>query len=470
MVKIKLRICVICTIILSILIGAYKFYIRNEKQNQKLYNAIEINEVEAAKEAIDDGANKNSFRSISLTMESIYGKSDRNPVYADTVLHKDNQIAQYLVKNGANPNYKDKDGISLLMLSAKQGNINFCKQLIKNGADVNYKKRNTSALDYALCSNEFQSGKKQIELIDYLYKQKTPVTKVTKKILINGYSAGVYGETPANAEYILQWGIKHKIIKLEDLSEKRQIFYKISMGQEIRSLILKGISINKLYNTYGENIAMVAARYGNLEVLKYAVKNKVSIREENDNSENIFDLAIKSNNIDTIKYVMHIIKPSEKCICESIENSMDSISEKTLEYFLTKLEDINITPEDNDENILETAAMSNRKDLVELLIKKGAVVTPMALINAIDTGNIKLVKIIIDNGGEVNKIGKYSDGEKMNSALYEAITTGNLPMIKFLIKHGAVDADIEGAITDSNSYRIKKYIYQKFPQIKSNLS
>lgn len=288
--------------------------------------------------------------------------------------------------------------------------------------------------------------------------------------MINGYSAGVYGETPANAEYILQWGIKHKIIKLEDLSEKRQIFYKISMGQEIRSLILKGISINKLYNTYGENIAMVAARYGNLEVLKYAVKNKVSIREENDNSENIFDLAIKSNNIDTIKYVMHIIKPSEKCICESIENSMDSISEKTLEYFLTKLEDINITPEDNDENILETAAMSNRKDLVELLIKKGAVVTPMALINAIDTGNIKLVKIIIDNGGEVNKIGKYSDGEKMNSALYEAITTGNLPMIKFLIKHGAVDADIEGAITDSNSYRIKKYIYQKFPQIKNNLS
>lgn len=408
MVKIKLRICVICTIILSILIGAYKFYIRNEKQNQKLYNAIEINEVEAAKEAIDDGANKNSFRSISLTMESIYGKSDRNPVYADTVLHKDNQIAQYLVKNGA---------------------------------DVNYKKRNTSALDYALSSNEFQSGKKQIELIDYLYKQKTPVTKVTKKILINGYSAGVYGEIPANAEYILQWGIKHKIIKLEDLSEKRQIFYKISMGQEIRSLILKGIFINKLYNTYGENITMVAARYGNLEVLKYAVKNKVSIREENDNSENIFDLAIKSNNIDTIKYVMHIIKPSEKCICESIENSMDSISEKTLEYFLTKLEDINITPEDNDENILETAAMSNRKDLVELLIKKRAVVTPMALINAIDTGNIKLVKIIIDNGGEINKIGKYSDGEKMNSALYEAITTGNLPMIKFLIKHGAVDAE-----------------------------
>ena len=468
MVKIKLHICIIT--IVGIIIGGYKFYTRNEKQNQKLYNAIEINEVEAAKEAIDDGANKNSFRSISLTMESIHGKIDRNPVYADTVLHKDNQIAQYLIKNGADPNYKDKDGISLLMLAAQQGNIKFCKQLIKNGADVTYKKRTTSALDYAISSNEFQSAKDQIELIEYLYKQKTPITKVTRKILINGYSAGVYGETPANAEYILQWGIKHKIIKLEELSEKRQIFYKISVGQEIKSLIPDRISITKLYNPYGENIAMVAARYGNLKVLKYAVKNKVSIRQENDNDEDIFDLAIKSNNIDTIKYIMDAIKPPEERICESIENSIDSISEKTLEYLLTKLTDINITPKDNDENILETAAMSNRKDLVQLLIKKGAAVTPMALTNAVDTGNIELVKIILDNGAKVNKIGKYSDGEKMKSALYEAIMMGNLPMVKFLIKHGAVDADIEEAITDSNSYRIKKYIYQKFPQIKNNLS
>ena len=70
---------------------------------------------------------------------------------------------------------------------------------------------------------------------------------------------------------------------------------------------------------------------------------------------------------------MDIIKPSPKDICESIENSIDSISEKTLGYLLTKLTDINISPEDNDENILETAAMSNRIDLAELLIKKKAV-------------------------------------------------------------------------------------------------
>lgn len=466
MVKIKICICTMCIAILGTAFSGCKSYKQSRKQNQKLYNAIETNELEAAKEAIDDGANKNSFQNVGLTMESISGKPDKNPVYADTAMHEDNKIAQYLVKNDANPNYKDKDGISLLMLAAQQGNIKFCKQLVEAGADVKYKKGGASALDYALSTREIQDAKTQIELIEYLYKQKTPVTKVTKSILIKGYRTGVYGDTPANSEYILQWGIKQGIVKTKDLSKERKIFYKILIGQEINSSILKGISVNKLYNTYGENIAMVAARYGNLKVLKYAVKNNISIRKQNENFENIFDLAIKSNDMDTIKYVMDTVKPSQKDICEAVENSIDSISQRTLKCVLTKLTDINTTPKDNDENILETAVKSGRIDFVEVLIKKEAEVTPMALTNAVNTGNIKLVKLLLSNGGEVNKIGKYSDGEKMNSALYEAITAGDFPMVKFLIKEGANETDIKEAIADSNSYRIKKYIYQRFPNCK----
>ena len=45
-------------------------------------------------------------------------------------MHEDNKIAQYLIRKGADPNYKDKDGTSLLMLAAQQGNIKFCKQFI----------------------------------------------------------------------------------------------------------------------------------------------------------------------------------------------------------------------------------------------------------------------------------------------------------------------------------------------------
>ena len=71
MVKIKICICTMCIAILGTAFSGCKSYKQSRKQNQKLYNAIETNELEAAKEAIDDGANKNSFQNVGLTMESI---------------------------------------------------------------------------------------------------------------------------------------------------------------------------------------------------------------------------------------------------------------------------------------------------------------------------------------------------------------------------------------------------------------
>ena len=64
MVKIKIFFCTIWIAAFCVTIGGCKSYRQSRKQNQKLYNAIETNEVEAAKEAIDDGANMNSFRNI----------------------------------------------------------------------------------------------------------------------------------------------------------------------------------------------------------------------------------------------------------------------------------------------------------------------------------------------------------------------------------------------------------------------
>ena len=58
----------------------------------------------------------NSFRNIGLIMDSLYGKSDKNPVYADTAMHEDNKIAQYLIRKGADPNYKDKTEFHYLCL------------------------------------------------------------------------------------------------------------------------------------------------------------------------------------------------------------------------------------------------------------------------------------------------------------------------------------------------------------------
>lgn len=459
------RIAGIFILIVCIVIGSYLFYTRHRKQNLKLYNAIEINDLEAAKEAIDDGADKDSFRCITLTMESRYGRIDRNPAYADTVMRNNNQIARYLIDQGADLNYKDKDGISLLMIAAQDGNLTFCKQLIEKGADVTYKKKGMSALDYAISSNQMADSKAQIKLLDYLYQKKVPVTIYTKRILEKGYMPGTYGMTTINGERVLQWGIDHGIITQKDIPAKRQIFYKISQGEKASALNLNDQNIKKLSNVYGENIAMAAARYGNLDVLKYAVEKKASLKEKNLDEDGLINIAANSGDIPTMKYVIEIMKPSQDQICQCMEDMINSISGEMLSYLSKQLTDINQSPSDHDENILESAVTSGRTDIVRILLKNGATVTPMALNNAVDTRDIQLMDLLLENGGEINKIGKYNKKEKMNSVLFEAVSIGDFKMVKYLVEHGAKNIDIKEAIEDSNSDRIKGYLRKQFKNL-----
>lgn len=111
-IKKKYKVLFLCVIVCAGIMWG-KWQIDEYRKNLKLYNAIESGDAASGIEAVEEGAGKDSFNSFLLVMESLSGKDDRNPVYADTILRNDNEIAGYLIQSGANPNYKDKDGISL---------------------------------------------------------------------------------------------------------------------------------------------------------------------------------------------------------------------------------------------------------------------------------------------------------------------------------------------------------------------
>lgn len=449
-------------ILFSILlgIGVLFAFIKYQKSiynvNLKLYNAIESGNESAGKEAIDNGAGKNSFHSLILTMDSLNGRVDRNPVYADTILRNDNRIAQYLIEKGANPNYKDKDGISLLMLASYLGNRNFCKLLIEKGADIKYKNKGASALDYVIASAEIQDPEKQIQLIEYLYRKGAPVTKITKKFIQRGY--GFDGEVSPNWERIMAWAIEKNIIKEKELSEKQQYFYKISQGIPFDITVFqRKFNIRDLYHVSGENIAMTAAKGGKIKLLKWAVSKKVSLTEEDMGGNDILCLAVKSGDLNTVKYIIEQTKPSgEKifdCICREIEYADQNIilyltdQIKNLKYIL------------DDESILDEAVLTGRMNLVQTLVEeKGMDPNGITLENAVSSRNLKMTEYILDQGVDVDKIEFYSDGSKSNLALAVAIQNGDFDMVEFLVKRGAKIKDAKEAIEESESDRIKEYL------------
>lgn len=46
------------------------------------------------------------------------------------------EICQLLLKNGADVNHKDEDGMSPILVAKKNGNTELCTKLIKYGAKV----------------------------------------------------------------------------------------------------------------------------------------------------------------------------------------------------------------------------------------------------------------------------------------------------------------------------------------------
>ena len=124
----------------------------NSKANKALLNAVNKGEIEAAKQAIADGANvggalfgaaQNGHKEIAELL--IAGGADVNASNIDgwTALHfavsrKRKEVAELLISKGADVNFKNPlvlPPLTIAVIEPKQ--IDLVELLIKNGADVN---------------------------------------------------------------------------------------------------------------------------------------------------------------------------------------------------------------------------------------------------------------------------------------------------------------------------------------------
>jgi len=108
---------------------------------------------------------------------------------------------------------------------------------------------------------------------------------------------------------------------------------------------------------------------------------------------------------------------------------------ETVKLLLEKGADVNakgVGVRYKDWSALVFAAWHNHKDMVELLIRKGAVMEPNALWFAAYKGNRDIVELLLAEGAEVNV-----PGSSARSPLYIAVEKEHQEIVRLLLEHGA---------------------------------
>ena len=112
--KLFKKISVISSIILIVFISCgcrFNLNLNSNKATNKLYHAIELGNFEAVKEAVSEGCNINSFKPKRVR---VWDMAKVDSPLVESLFNNRDDIAEYLIEQGADTNYVSPSGKSIL--------------------------------------------------------------------------------------------------------------------------------------------------------------------------------------------------------------------------------------------------------------------------------------------------------------------------------------------------------------------
>lgn len=504
-----------------------------EKESDVKLNAgIQSGNLERVKEAIEDGANLNKIK-VSLV-------ADENPIVLAITKNQD-KIAEYLINNGADANYTDISGRSLLMFSAYNTDVSFCELLIKHGAKVNQEDKNGyTALEYVLDhSRKATTESKMNQTITILLEHGAQIKPITLKAalkedfsdsesrysLVKRVVEGLVKEgNKPNINDVLKAAIIGDFPKIDELikankmqkdDEQQILFFTAAFGKiETMKLLEDKEADIKTCDKLNNTLLIIASQYGNLEMVKYLSSKGIDIEARNKDDYTALMAAVMNDHYETVEYLVkkgaktYYKIPDYNVFYGALDLASENANVSLMELLVANGYPINngtmgsamISAVENnkiesikyllnigaDPNVgynkltpLEHACLQGNVEIAKILVEHGAKVDGLEvkgkpLYNAAKSGNTDVVEYLIKKGASVNSIPKYSDGSGGESALMAASYNGQFEAVKLLIENGAdvnysdenVDKDT-AIIWDAGqgSRHIVEYLVQKGAKI-----
>lgn len=336
-------------------------------------------------------------------------KEDVNSILLQAAYNGDFEMIKWAVKMGGDVNAQNSNSHTpLTLICDYEGNVEIAKYLIEQGADINYKKNyGHTPLIYAVMGNH-------IELIKFLLDSGADINL-----------ASDYGRT----------ALHHAVLPI-DWSEKKL---------EILKLLLEKGADPNLKHSGKDNPLLEALMYNDIaiETVKLLIKHGTDLHAEGAYKATALSRAAEKGRMDIVNLIEQELnnnkiapKELEKALLDAMKNDKKEMVFHLLDKSAFKLKkDIYLV------NVLSYAARNNHRDMVQYLLDN-KVIDPSkddvyyGLGEASYKGNLGVIKLLIENGANVNG-GNYSGAE---SPLTKAARYGYHGIVKYLLDKGA---DIE---------------------------
>ncbi len=289
-------------------------------------------------------------------------------------------------------NTKDNEGVSILHIAAWHGNTEIIKLLLDNGSDINAKdNKMRTPLHVAMFNNQIRAAK---FLID------------------NGADINAKDNNEKISSLFIALNIKAITNNCLNISKK---------------ILEKNFNFNEKDNC-GNNILHICAKKGNTKLFKQFI-GFVNINEKNFYFETALHMAVNNNNIEIVKLLLD--NGADVNAKDVEENTPLHIASekgytKVVNQLLTNKKSknkININEKDNDWNTpLHMAANNNKIGIVKLLLDNGADVNAkdvlgiIPLCDAVNNNNIAIIKLLFKKENDIN-----INNNKNKNTLYDSI-------------------------------------------------
>ncbi|WIG71125.1 ankyrin repeat domain-containing protein (plasmid) [Photobacterium damselae] len=360
-------------------------------------------------------------RKVNINLQSKSGRSSL--MFA--IPSRNLELISYIIDNGGNVNAQTTHGWSPLMMAVERGELDMANYFIDNGADVNALNKNGwGVLEVAAYNNHLGVLEEMISITT----QNKLTCEMREKLTLISIENG--------AVDVLRYLLTDKKIEKEYIQELFLHALTSSQLPSVEYLISKGADANKSFTWIGTpntTPLMVSSRKGDIDTVKYLLKRGLDVNSIDSNGWTALMYAVIEGDMGIVR---NLVNEGADLNAKAMsgESIMSRIVAKNdpliFQYFLENGVNVNAVDK-SGRGVLYDVSWFGKLDYVKALVEHGAKINAEDINIAAANGHIEVVSFLIDSVPKnfFNKV-------DFASFLDSAASTGNLNVVRYLVERG----------------------------------